>query len=223
MIEEKVFKNYIIDKNKLISYGFKSKYGKLFFFFFFSKEGFKIVVKFDKQIIGKVFDLSINDEYTNFRIENSNGFSSEIREEFINVLTDIRDKCAQRQLFQTNQAIYISKYIREKYNDEPEFLWENLPTYGVFRNKKNNKWYALIGSVALNKVDKNSKLTNTVEVMNLKADKNEIEKLLSKNGIYAAYHMNKKNWISVILDGTLHNSELETLVDESYKNILIQK
>ncbi|MDY6029962.1 MAG: MmcQ/YjbR family DNA-binding protein [Acidaminococcaceae bacterium] len=34
--------------------------------------------------------------------------------------------------------------------------------------------------------------------------------------VQPAYHMNKKYWLSVILDGTLSDSELKSLLDASY-------
>ncbi len=218
-IEQDLFKKHVIDKNLLIKYGFKSNNEKLLFETNLSNNEFKIVIEFDGQINGKIFDLTTNEEYTNFRIGNPSGFSSEIREEFIKILTEIRDNCSEKQLFQTKQALNISKYIFEKYQDSPEFLWENYPTYAIFRNKKNNKWYALIGTVPLNKVNKNSNSSEIVEIINLKIDKVKINEYLNKKGIYEAFHMNKKNWITIILDKTLSDTEIRNLVDSSYKII----
>ncbi len=218
-IEEDIFKKHIIKENKLKKYGFKSKNNKLIFEKNLSEKDFKVIIEYNKNINGKILDLTTKEEYTNFRIESTNGFSSVIREEFINILTDIRNKCAENQLFQTKQAQNISKYIIKKYNDEPEFLWKNFPTYAIFRNKENNKWYALFGSVAINKVDHNSSSSEIVEIINLKVDKNEITELLKQNGIYEAYHMNKKHWITIIFDETLKDSEIKKLVDKSYTNI----
>jgi predicted DNA-binding protein (MmcQ/YjbR family) len=42
---------------------------------------------------------------------------------------------------------------------------------------------------------------------------------LNTKGIYEAYHMNKKNWITIIFDETLKDSEIESLVDKSYNSI----
>ena len=218
-LENDLYKKHLIDKKKLIKYGFKQIGKNLIFKINLAKDDFQAVIEFDGKISGKIYDLSTNEEYTNFRIESSSGFSSEIREEYINLLTDIRDKCTENQLFQTKQAQKISKYIINKYNDEPEFLWKNFPTYAVFRNKKNNKWYALFGTVAKNKVDINSNSTEIVEIINLKINKNDLKNQLNTKGIYEAYHMNKKNWVTIIFDETLKDSEIESLVDKSYNNI----
>ena len=218
-IEEDIFRNYIIYEDKLNKYGFEKKGRKLVFEANFSKNDFKIVIEFDGHFSGKVFDLSIGEEYTNFRIDSSVGFSSEIREEFIDILTDIREKCSEKLLFKTNQARNIAKYIKEKYKDEPEFLWKNFPTYAIFRNKKNKKWYALIGTVSRNKVDKSSKSAEIVEIVNLKVNIDVINEPFNNKSIYEAYHMNKKNWISIIFDETLEDTQIKKLVDKSYSNI----
>lgn len=218
-IEEEIFKKHIVKKNLLEKYGFKKIGNKFALETKLSKENFKVLIEYDGKFNGKIFDISADEEYTNFRIENSNGFSAKIREEYINILTDIRDKCAEKQLFKTQQMQNICKYITEKYNDFPEFLWEKLPDYCIFRNKKNKKWYAIVGTVQLNKVDKSSASAKIVEIINVKVDKDKIQEILKINGIYEAYHMNKKNWVTIILDKTLTDSEIIKFVDESYNNI----
>jgi predicted DNA-binding protein (MmcQ/YjbR family) len=218
-IEQNLFKNHIIDKNLLKEYGFKLNGEKFLYETNILNDEFKIVVEFDGQICGKIFDISTGDEYTNFRIESSSGFSSEVRENFIKILTDIRDKCTENKLFQTKQALAINKYISEKYQDAPEFLWKNLPTYAVFRKKQSNKWYAIIGTVPLNKVNKNSNSSEIVEIINVKVNKDKIKEVLQQKGIYEAFHMNKKNWVTIIFDKTLKDFEIEHFIDESYNNV----
>ena len=216
-IEKNIFNKYIVDKNKLINYGFERKNDKFIYKKYLTKPDFIAIIEFQKDIRGKIFDISINDEYTNFRIENLNGFSSEIREEYINILVDIRKKCFKKEWQNFVQAKRISKFIEEKYKDLPEFLWEKFPNYAIYRKKENKKWYALFGAVALNKVDKNSKSNNIVEIINIKIDKNKIQNLIKQKGIFEAYHMNKKSWISILLDDTLDDFEIENLINESYE------
>ena len=54
-----------------------------------------------------------------------------------------------------------------------------------------------------------------VEIVNLKASPDDIAELTEKPGIYPAYHMNRKNWISVLLDGTVDDGELFRLTAAS--------
>ena len=39
---------------------------------------------------------------------------------------------------------------------------------------------------------------------------------MEKNGYYPAYHMNKKNWISIILDDNLSDEDIIDLISKSY-------
>ena len=54
-----------------------------------------------------------------------------------------------------------------------------------------------------------------VEVINLKLD-DKVTELLLVDGIYPAYHMNKKYWVSLLLDDTLSDKTIFDLVDVSF-------
>ena len=77
----------------------------------------------------------------------------------------------------------------------------------------------MIGTVQVNKVIHSSKSTEIVEILNVKVDKNNIQEILNQNGVYEAYHMNKKNWVTIIFDKSLKDSEIEKFIDNSYGNI----
>ncbi len=63
----------------------------------------------------------------------------------------------------------------------------------------------------------------TVEIINLKADKESIEELLKINGIYPSYHMNRANWISILLDGSVEDKTIEELIDISRNFAIIKR
>ena len=72
-----------------------------------------------------------------------------------------------------------------------------------------------------NKLDK--KLNGEVEIINLKLEPSEIENLLKMDGFYPAYHMNKKSWISIILNDTISDEEILKLVEKSYSYTIINR
>lgn len=217
-IEEEIFKNYKLNKESLISYGFINENNK----YLYTKEFmdyFKAIITINEEgsITGKVIDLKINDEYFNFRVKNQIGeFVSSIRKLYQDILIDIRDNCYIKTLFDSSQANRITNYIINKYHNEPEFLWEKTPYCGVFRHDDNNKWYAVIISIDKSKIDKEK--CGEVEIINLKLNKDKVKNLIGKKGIYEAYHMNKKHWVSIILDNTLEDEDIIKYVDESFKN-----
>lgn len=219
-IENDIFKKGNINISKLIKYGFKKefdyyKYEKIFY-----NGNFKIVifVNNDLKITGKIIDLRIDEEYIAYRFKEQTGtFTTMIRDEYINILKSIYYNCFDRKYFYSDVANTITKMIYDKYSISPEFLWESSPDSGVFRNTFNNKWFGIIMNIDKSKLDKNK--TGKVEVINLKLD-DDVFKYLKVLGIYRAYHMNKKNWVSVTLDGTLKINEIMNLVEISYQNSL---
>lgn len=215
-IEENVFKRREIDFNKLIDYGFilednVYKYTKSFM------DNFKAVIIVDKNgnVSGKVYDLSLNEEYSTFRIQNQAGvFVNKVNNEYIKLLEDIKNKISKAKYFINDQSNRISSYIIDNYNTVLEFPWDKFPGYGVFKNKKNNKWFSLIFNININKLDKNK--SGEIEGINLKIDSKKISELLELESFYPAYHMNKKYWITVILNDTVTDEELFSLIEESY-------
>ena len=175
-----------------------------------------IVIDEKGTVSGKIYDLSVDDEYTNFRIENEVGqFVNSIREEYRNILQDIVKNCSKKLYFVKEQANRITKLIMDMYSDEPEFVWEKYPNDGIFRNSNNGKWYGLIMNIDKSKIDKNA--SGEVEVINVKLDIDKIPSLLENKGFYPAYHMNKKNWITIILDDTLSDEKIMECIKESHR------
>ena len=213
-IEEEIFNYYKIDKDKLIEYGFKDKNGILYFNKKILDNQFNVIIEYNKNIKGKIIEKDFNDEYVNFRRNSLGKFSSKIKDEFISILTDIRDKCCIKDTFMYPQTKRINEYIKNKYNVNPEFLWEKYPRFAIYRKVK--KWFSLIGNVSRNKVDKKTTNDEEIELINVKVSEDMVDKLLSTKGFYEAYHMNKKNWISIILDETLDDEIIKKLICDSY-------
>ncbi|OUP50546.1 MmcQ/YjbR family DNA-binding protein [Lachnoclostridium sp. An181] len=216
-IEKEVFKRCKIDFEKLLSYGFSNENGDYIYSKNIMNDNFRvdIIVTKDGRIAGTVLDLSLYEEYTNFRIESLVGeFVAKVREEFENILWDIKNSCTTTEYFLSGQANRISHLIIQKYDDKPEFLWKKYPGYGIYRNTSNEKWYALIMNISIGKISQGD---YEVEIINVKLNEEKIKKLLKQKGFYQAYHMNKKNWISIILDNTLSDDEIMSYIEESHR------
>jgi len=56
-----------------------------------------------------------------------------------------------------------------------------------------------------------------VEVINLMLH-DKTNYYINNETIFLAYHMNKKNWVSIILDESLANDIIFNLIDISYNN-----
>lgn len=107
----------------------------------------------------------------------------------------------------------IIDWVKNEYGTEPEYLWEDTPDCAVLRNQS-GKWYGLIMNLSRRKFGIDS--DEMVDVINLKADPMLIESLIEEPGFYRAYHMNKRLWISVLLDGSVPDVTIKGLIEDSY-------
>lgn len=110
--------------------------------------------------------------------------------------------------------IELVQYINEKYGVEAEFPWANYPDYRVFRHSRNHKWFALMMTVPNEKINLSG--FGKVEILNVKCDPLMIVSLLGEPGFYPAYHMNKANWISIALDGSVSDEIIKVQIEISF-------
>ena len=215
IIENDIFKNTEIDKNLLQKYGFTLSNGLWCYEISFMNEEFKAVIKIDKNgyVTGNVYEAATQDIFLPLRVDGMNGYAAEVRNAYINILKDIKEKCCHENVFISPQANRLAQAIYEKYKDKPIFPWDNF-SGGVFKNQDNGKWYAIVMNINIKKIDK--KMTGEFDIMNIKLDSEKIKELHKQNGFYPAYHMNKKNWISILLNETISDITLLQLIDESH-------
>ena len=214
-LEQDIFKRGKVNYKRLVSYGFIQENNT----YHYSKKFMKnfradIIIDLEGNVSGKVYDLKTSLEYTNFRIEDLSGFAHQVREEYILILKDIAKNVLDTKYFIYDQANRITNLIIEKYKVYPEFLWDKYSGYGIFRNSRSIKWFGAILNVDKSKIIHN--LTGEVEIIDLKLD-DKVSEYLNHDGVYPAYHMNKKAWVSIILDDTLSDEEIMKLVDISYE------
>ena len=108
----------------------------------------------------------------------------------------------------------ITSYIKDTYGAEGEhpFFDDNETT--VFRHGDNKKWFSIIMKIPKSRLGIRSE--EKIHVMNLKCEFVLASSLLSEDGIFPAYHMNKKHWISIALDGSAKDDDIRWLLDMSY-------
>ena len=119
------------------------------------------------------------------------------------------------QVFKSEQAKDIISYIKNTYGDELEYLWQKFPNNAVVRRCDNKKWYAAILTISRKKLGFDS--DETVEIIDLRLNPEEMETTVDNIKYFPGYHMNKKHWITLCLDGTVHTKEIFARIDNSYK------
>lgn len=215
--EKEIFSRCKFDLNQLVKYGFQKENETYIYTKKFLENQFEAIITISREgkVKGDVQDVETKESYPLLRNEKVQGsFIGQVREEYQNILMDIATHCTTKSLFFFEQTSRMTQFLWKKYQDKPEFLWEDLPGCCIFRNKKTNKWYGIIMNVDYSKLSKNR--SGIVEIINVKVKGEDVPSLLQKEGIYPAYHMNKKYWISIVLDDTIKDKEVYELLDESY-------
>ena len=110
----------------------------------------------------------------------------------------------------------LVEYIKEQYNAYPEYLWEKTPDYAIFRNRENRKWFAIIMKIKYSQIG--LKKEGLIDIMNIKGDPVINGSLRLTHGILPGYHMNKENWLTILLDGSVDIELIKELIDMSVEN-----
>lgn len=106
------------------------------------------------------------------------------------------------------------QYILETYHAVSDRLWPRYPSHEVFRHPGNRKWFALMMDVPGAKLGLPER--GMLDILNLKCDPVLIASLRGAPGLLPAYHMNKENWITAVLDSGAPDAQIRTLLAMSY-------
>ena len=216
-----MFYNEIFDKNifnsKLaIAYGF-SKVGDYYILQSdIDMENFNVIIKIDKDSFeANVIELPFNEEYILFNVLDSKGkFVSKIRKKVNELIKDIVKNC----FTSLDYRKILLDYVKETYGTIPEEPWEDN-NHATIKTTNTKKWYGIFMSIPYKTLglDKSGK----IDVLNVKLNPELIESLIDKKHFFPAYHMNKKYWITILLDSDMDMDLVKSLIDESFK--LVEK
>ena len=172
-----------------------------------------VTVKGDK-VSAEVYDVEADSPYFLHAVEGAAGtFVGEVRAEYDAVLTRISERCfTAAEAYREKTTKAVMNYAKTKYGTPPEFLWHDENS--IMRRRDNQKWYLLVMIVERSKLGLDGE--GKIEICDLRAPKDEIPELLDGINYLPAYHMNKKSWFTVPLDGRVSAEVLCALVDMSY-------
>lgn len=155
----------------------------------------------------RVEDPHVGDEYLLHLVPNATGdYVGRVRYEYDLALEQIWKDCFTLSVFHGTQTLALIDYARSQWGDNLEFLWQNFPDYAVLRRPDSHKWYAIILILPQNKLRGTSR--DPLEVIDLRLPLEERETLIDHQRYYPGYHMNKKSWYTIALDGTVTLDEL---------------
>lgn len=212
-IIERIFKNRHPNVKQLLCYGFEC-FDDVYLYKTTILDGqFSLTIKVSGVLVDtELVDVSTDEPYTLFLADSAVGsFVGSVRTAYEAALQDIAEKCFDKHVFKTDYAQQIIRYIGEKYGDELEYLWNKFPDNAIWRRSDNRKWYALLVTAQKDKIGLPSK--ERAEMIDLRGD---AEQLADGVRIFKGYHMNKKSWITIVLDGSVALDEIYKLIDDSY-------
>ena len=215
-----IFKSYQFNQEKANAYDFIENEGVWSDTFQILDGDFVMTVSITTDNVSfQVFDQETGDLYPQVHMESMRGtFVGSVRQACLEILYQIRKACFDVQDFICPQTKRIIAQVQEKYGDQLEYLWEKSPDTAVLRHEDSQKWYAVLMRIPWDRLDKARE--GQVEAVNLKHDC--VAYLLSQKGIYPAFHMNKRYWISLALDDSLSDNEVLDLLEISW-NLTLKK
>lgn len=214
---EEIFHHKKINPKKLKNYGFCEQDGAYKFCTEILNGEFQLEVKIDKNGTPDttLTEKQNGDEYILYKTKATGTFVGNVRAQIQKVLAEIAEKCFDTAIFKNEQTIKLIQYALEKYGTEPEFLWEKFSDNAVLRRKDTEKWFAVLLTVSRRKLGLDC--DETAEIVDLRMRPENLSKLVDGKKFFPGWHMNKKHWFTVILDGSVSFEEICREIDESYE------
>ena len=138
------------------------------------------------------------------------GFVSTIRA----YAQELADEVVQNCFAVSDVKTLLLDYVKEAYGTEPEAPWGYLKEYHTLNTARRHKWYGLFMLIPYRYLGVD--LDGKVHVLNVKAKPDDIPQIIDHVHYFPSYHMNKKYWISILLDSTADVEEIKSLLDKSY-------
>lgn len=212
-----IFKNYKPNFGKLQKFGFTMSDDTYCYNTKIMDDRFALNIKITSSDINtEVIDLATSDPYTLFLVDGAIGsFVGAVRTAYENIMLDIANNCFDKYVFKSDYAQRLIEYVSDAFGDDLEFLWDKFPDNAIWRRADNKKWYAALLTVTKDKLGAPSH--EKVEIIDLRAAPENADAIVDNKTIFRGYHMNKKHWITIMLDGSVPLSDIEKMLNESYE------
>lgn len=213
---QQIFSDRRADPEKLRAYGFRETDGAYLYEQPLLSGAFTLRVRVCADGADAcLIDAATDEPYTLFLVEDAQGsFIGEVRAAYCDALSDIAEACFAKTVFQSGYSQSVIEYARNTYGDELEFLWEKFPKNAILRRRDNRKWYAALLTISKSKLG--AFPDEEIEVLDLRAAPEAIPDMVDGKRVFAGYHMNKRHWITLPLDGTLPAEEICAMLGTSY-------
>ena len=218
MLTDTLFSDRKANPTALLNYGFELIDGRYVYQTTLAKGQMLLTVTIEGDDVVKtdLLDNETGEKYVLHLLDNATGsYVGQLNEEYEMVLRHIEASCFDKDLFQSNQARQLIEYARRTHGDELEYLWDKFPKYAVLRRKDSRKWYGILLTVTADRLGFNS--TELIEILDLRIDPDELTALIDDEKYFFGYHMNKRHWLTICLNGSVPTEEIIKRLDKSYE------
>lgn len=194
---EEIFSSRKPNQAKLEQYGFRKE-----------DDGYRFSYRIDDQFELRVF-VSASISYQVIDLETgdrvSTVFNPSARGEFIGTLRDkvrlrleqIAEACFEKEGFEDDLFEVAKAYCKDMWDEEPDAPFHDYPNAYVIRDKETRKWYVLF----MDAPGKYFSLAKErVNVCNVRVEKDQAERYWDYKKYFPCYHMNRKSWITILLE-----------------------
>ena len=94
-----------------------------------------------------------------------------------------------------------------------------MPDNAIFRRQDNQKWYAALLTVKPEKIGlpASEKGDKKIEIIDLRLQPDILTETVDNVKYFPGYHMNKKHWYTICLDGSVAAAEICQRLAVSYE------
>ena len=155
----------------------------------------------------RVLDSESGDEYTLYRVANANGrFVGLVRKAVTSLLKRLAASCFERNVFIQIKSRELLETVRSQWGEELEFLWEDSPESAVLRRADTGKWYAVMMRLPKRKFGLADDSISEFILLRIPNEKRDTT--LADRRFLSAFHMNKRTWFAIQLDGGVKTAEI---------------
>ncbi len=211
--EKELFAGRVASETGLKNFGFLEREGGFFGTFEILGGDFLVEVEVKEGVFTRTIERETGEEYSLHLVEGAEGsFVSRVREEYLALLGRISEECFEGSMFRGSFVRAVIDYVARAYGRSPEFLWDDLDA-AVWRREDTGKWFGAMMNIPRSKLGGGE---GNFDVLDVHASPEKIDALVDGKNFFRGYHMNKKHWLTVPLDGRVELARVCALLDESY-------
>lgn len=206
-----IVEQYIPNFKELLTFGFQKQKESYIFRKLLNEELYMEILISEKEFIVNVYEIADNEKYLPFyRKEGTGSYISEIKEKVEEEIETIKRNCFHC----TDLRKQVLNYIKETYQTVPEYSWPDTPSACSLKTNMKHKWYGIMMNIPYKTLG--IEKDGNVDIINVKNNPDKVESMIDHQNYFPAYHMNKKYWVTILLNNNIDIKEIIKRIDESY-------